>query len=724
MPDTAQWRKTLLNLPDSSFFEIMRNYLGEVHTPFNKQSLLDRLQNFLSRASTQDAVLAAMDTDDARFLSAVELLEHPTRTELLDFLSTEYTRLEVENRVLNLQDRLLVYPEIDTERLYLNPILEPVLSERVVGRHLLFPSVPLEEPTAAEPWLTDTLLSAVFSLLIEEPLSFRADGRLKKRSEKRLGETVDFLTREDGYHLAVLRAALTELGLAAEHGTELHPVLDAWRDIAALSRRGRLATVWAAAAGSSALACALRAAFASLEPGYAVRGYHLLQLIRIAAPRCTAAAGRIESPHRRPLESTTDETLLERLCGLGVIEDRGENYYAPTEEALERMREPTEPRESRTSGVGQRQAEHGQAEHGRAEDDLEGQRQAEHGRAGQPPAVITPSYQMTLTPAASLSEALPAVGAAHLVRYDRYCEYEINRDSVVRAFRAGFEAKEIQTSLETLHGGSLPQNVRFSVDTWKDEYERVELLDGVVLLVEESHAPMVEHSPGLSPYLRRRLGPGAFLLSREEEHEWRAALERSGLGAVPATKPVETARTPELRARRFEEPAEVALPAQAPAEARGEGPGSAEEAGVETAAESHRSGSAVEERLTAVAEQAGLSQEQVQEVQRRIERRLILVPEQISRALVPREMPEARGLDYVGKVRLVEQALSRGTDYLEVIERGGGGPSRLFIRPVRLDKRSSNLVLHGETVGEGKEVSVRVDKMALVRVVSGKLFVR
>jgi hypothetical protein len=284
-------------------------------------------------------------------------------------------------------------------------------------------------------------------------------------------------------------------------------------------------------------------------------------------------------------------------------------------------------------------------------------------------------------------------------------------------------------------------------------------------LVEESHAPMLEHSPEVKPYLRRRLGPGAFLLSAEEEPEWRAALEQAGLGAVPAVKKVGSARTPELAPRAFEEPARVELPAggsrasssrgtegseagpgdtDAAGAASGRAGGAGEPAGGREApgaagrgdadsAEGVRAGGAenaadAEEQrkddLRAAAEEAPLGDEQRREIRRRIERKLILVPEQITTAVVPRELPEARGLDYVGKVRLVEQALSRGTDYLEIVERGSGGPSRLFIRPSRLDKGSGHLVLHGHTVGEDREVSVRVDKIGLVRVVRGTLFVR
>ncbi|MFP4205707.1 MAG: hypothetical protein ACLFRR_06220, partial [Spirochaetaceae bacterium] len=129
-------------------------------------------------------------------------------------------------------------------------------------------------------------------------------------------------------------------------------------------------------------------------------------------------------------------------------------------------------------------------------------------------------------------------------------------------------------------------------------------------------------------------------------------------------------------------------------------------------------------RLHEAAQAAELTDEQRAEVERRIERKLIVVPEQITAAVIPRELPEARGVDYAGKVRIIEQALGRATDHLEVVDRGAGGPQRLLLRPLRLQRDERTLVLHGETVGERRPVALRVDKLGLVRAIRGALFAR
>ncbi|MFW5797228.1 MAG: hypothetical protein ACOCXE_01840, partial [Spirochaetota bacterium] len=447
---------------------------------------------------------------------------------------------------------------------------------------------------------------------------------------------------------------------------------------------GRLALLWSAAAGLGATgACTVRTVLRALADGTAMRESHVLQLSRLAAGRCGGA----------PLT----EDALDTLCVAGVLTETAETLYTATAGAVG-LSAPEATTDSR-AGKGRNRADN---------------------RTGRP-GVVTPSYQLTLTPHAPLELSLPAVAASRLVRYDRYCEFELTREAVLGAFGQGFRAEEVTESLEKLHHGELPQNVRFSIRTWREEYERVELLDGVVLLVDESHAPMLEHSPELAPYLHRRLGPGAFLLSRAEENRWRRALESAGLGAVPAIKSVGPPETLPLSPRRYSEP-----PALDPY--LNTSVGAANAAAPEgNAAASIPAGEAATEsaaRLHEAAQAAELTDEQRAEVERRIERKLIVVPEQITAAVIPRELPEARGVDYAGKVRIIEQALGRATDHLEVVDRGAGGPQRLLLRPLRLQRDERTLVLHGETVGERRPVALRVDKLGLVRAIRGALFAR
>ena len=41
------WADSVSSLADSKFFDIMRLYLGEIETPYNKQRLIEQLAGFI-----------------------------------------------------------------------------------------------------------------------------------------------------------------------------------------------------------------------------------------------------------------------------------------------------------------------------------------------------------------------------------------------------------------------------------------------------------------------------------------------------------------------------------------------------------------------------------------------------------------------------------------------------------------------------------------------------
>ena len=47
--DFAAWEQSISSLSDSRFFEIVRLYLGEVETPYNKQRLIEGLAGFVKK---------------------------------------------------------------------------------------------------------------------------------------------------------------------------------------------------------------------------------------------------------------------------------------------------------------------------------------------------------------------------------------------------------------------------------------------------------------------------------------------------------------------------------------------------------------------------------------------------------------------------------------------------------------------------------------------------
>jgi hypothetical protein len=114
---------------------------------------------------------------------------------------------------------------------------------------------------------------------------------------------------------------------------------------------------------------------------------------------------------------------------------------------------------------------------------------------------------------------------------------------------------------------------------------------------------------------------------------------------------------------------------------------------------------------------------ELRELSDRIERRLILTPRQLLRADVKPEHLEAAGLDYLGKVRIVERALRGPGNRLEILYRlSGAEPSRVLARPVRLEKAEKGLVLEAEDLGTGSPLRIPLGAMSSVRMMRASLF--
>lgn len=54
--DVIAWRETLVCLSDQHFFDLMRMYLGEIKTPFNKQRLIQDLSAFLRKPENRSRI--------------------------------------------------------------------------------------------------------------------------------------------------------------------------------------------------------------------------------------------------------------------------------------------------------------------------------------------------------------------------------------------------------------------------------------------------------------------------------------------------------------------------------------------------------------------------------------------------------------------------------------------------------------------------------------------
>ena len=121
------WKECISSLADSKFFELMRLYLGEIETPYNKQRLIEQLAGFVKNPANSQNMITLIDEYDIKLLTAIAFIPNATQETLIQFFAAEYTMADIFPQLSNLIARLLVFEQKDLysskKFLRINPII-------------------------------------------------------------------------------------------------------------------------------------------------------------------------------------------------------------------------------------------------------------------------------------------------------------------------------------------------------------------------------------------------------------------------------------------------------------------------------------------------------------------------------------------------------------------------------------------------------------------------
>lgn len=661
--DTLQeWKKIMIALPDKAFFPTVRNYLGEIQTPFHKPDLIEQLSNFLSKESSVERILSYIDENDAAILSACDLLEAAEPQALQLLLSDRFTFLELHHRLLNLEERLLIYRDGDTS-IRLSPLFRERLKTHCISQAILFPSLPAPPKPELEPWPNDRLLAALLSFSEEyQGVLTKNDGKLRKKVIDDAGQRFPQLSPD---RLLLFIRAMKLMGLDEKRNKSAISRLE---ELSASERAGLYQGAVAAAAdglervskkecvhlGEKALLF-----WKHLSPGRVYPENSLVKLFEAVSIKQGLNAH--EAP-RYP-------GLLE-ISGLLQKSDKGYRRSAP-------------PPQGDSAGT------------------VDPKRMI----------IIQPDYSITVGPELDFKLLVRLSAFLEIKRYDHYCHYELHRDSFHRGCIT-YGPRSLLDLLEN-HEIPLPQNISTTLSEWAEEFNSVTLTRGIILNIGEERRHLVEHSPETAPYLEAQPAPGVYILDPDKESQWRKALENAGIRPLPPVQGF----SPEQAGGKEES-------------APWPKPRIAEEEGIQETTTQNRerlhpeqSSKALQQELSRLLEEKKLDKEDYEDLAARIEKKLILFPEQLIPGIGEKEKHEAKGLDYTGKVRLIERAISEGNALLELVERTrGGSPRRLLLKPQELRKTGTDLLLTGRKLPEEEHTTVTVRRISLVRKLKSSLF--
>lgn len=645
------WRKYMTTIDDTDFFDIIRMYLGEVSTPYNKQDLVEKLSAFLRRDENKTAIVRLLSPIDLRLLAAIRYIAFPTAQKLENFFRQSMNRRQITDHINNLIQRLLIFYRkqegSNSSSLCINPLLEELVAS-VLPVDILLPSYTKstlprlpESPAFGGDSLSVNVIASLLAYVLDNPELCKADGSLKKRNAQ---EVQDKIGREKLVQQLV--TSLRNLGVLVDGYNGKGLVLD-WKkaqDFASMDLPTQYSYLCAAAAGHLSKAGACNNAQLFYDTLSAAQKFYTIEsLSRLSflisqkaasddlAPRRGFGGGRFQeliarsaasssaySSESSPAQSSAPagdsgimEVMLEAAVTFGFLkvegyDDRDSPVYSVVPQFFECALPPDAGKKGSIS--------------------------------------IDSGFSVTVLPLLSLEDLLPLIQFLALVKCDRALTFEITKKSAMRSFDMGMKAQTIKDSLEKYTPYQLPQTLMVSLEEWFSSYASAALYKGYVLKLSGENELRVRRNPYLASHIVETFAPGVYLLDFDSDEEAAETIKKSGLDFIGKIK---------TKDKKQYMPYFFAL---RKTNALFDFSGSQEIGQLDPAHESEQK--QFLEDLEAKVNSMNISSEQKEGLLFRIQRRLIVNQEQLRPESVRFERLEALGMDYQGKLHVIDSAIS------------------------------------------------------------------
>ena len=682
-------------LPEERFFDIIRIYLGEIHTPFNKQRLMEQLTGVLLNQENRKKIVSLLSEFDLKLISAISFISNITQDKLADFFKDEYRVADIYSKLFNLNERLIVLnqknPQTDEINLIINPLLKEVL-DSLVSIKLLIPNVVSVEKKFSEAFvISPQFLAAVFAYIQEFPDMCKNDGSIKKKDVERLN--LIFPGKLECIKLLIF--AFINLGLIKQ--------------------------------GEK---------FITLDEGK-INSFLQLEEYKQYSYLCSSAGTRLGRESLRvqtqilldtiasiPSEGVTRSSLLRIAFLIGNrINNRKED--SPVQGRFSRLLAENRNATLRSSHISEQVKDFANQVMDRIVDSAiefgilnivgktaEGLNIYQKGSCfeqvssinnGIPRVLnINAGTKVSVLPGLSLKHIFPIISFMDVVSCGTVAEFEITRKSISRGFDKGLTVSDIYEILEKYSSYEIPQSLKVNIEDWNNSYYSAMLFKGYVLKVDEKNIQVVEKNPKILPYIQMKLADGIYLLNIPIDEEANEFISKCGLdfiGAVKtAKKEVEVISFPLISngTNLFNE-FDTSKNEYSPSENSKE----------------------VTSELVNYLNSLDLTEQQRECLLQRINRKVIISKEQINPAYIRFEVLEVSGMEYMGKMRLIENAMSF-KDLLEISVPADNDSGKLITylgSPVLISKGENDSFLKIRIEPDKEEKFFSISKIANVKLI-------
>ena len=640
--DISRWTEAISALPDKQFFNTMRLYLGEIKTPYNKQRLIEQLASFIRKEENLQSIITLLDSFDVEILTAISLIPKASQETLVQFFSGTFSITELYAEIINLTERLLIFKDKDDitgkDFLAINPLikenLRPYLDTKIVFPDYKVAINSIEDAFVISP----NLLSAFISYIKVRGISCKADGTIKKNDQNRLSEI--FPGKEK--FIQMLMNAFVNLSLVTENEKGFSLDTARVQSFSTLSEAQQYSLLCAAAVsrfsrdGLKKEAQLLLDCLSSIPDS----GFTRAAILRLAFLAGTYTedgnAFAKKSRFSRILEAARQENgsepeqnaaILDRMidCAIefGLLQkigktEKDEELFKASEVANGKSIFGNEPSSDK-----------------------------------QIPKVLNldSTFTVTLLPGLPLSFLIPLTDFMMIKRCEVVTEFEITRQSAACGFDAGWNPETIFETISNYTNYQIPQNLKINITEWYNSYSSAMLYHGYILKVTDNNISLAENNPKIKKYIKEKLAEGIYLLSIPAGSSISEFIEESSLEFLGSVKSSDSksefSSFPLLRNGHKISIFETGL------------------SDAEYKKTSISEAGKLLKRLQSQLDSQDMDKQQKESLSHRISSRLILSESQLKTAAIRSEILEADGMDFAGKVHLIEASV-KDEDLMEI----------------------------------------------------------
>ncbi|MGL4982130.1 MAG: hypothetical protein ACRC4W_04670 [Treponemataceae bacterium] len=726
----VKWREQLSLLPDHHFFEIMRMYLGEVKTPYNKQKLIEELSSFLRKDETKKNIKLLLTPNDTQILSAIEHIPNATQNTLLDFFSKKFTFAQLHEELinkrssklsnsswscskkftfaqlheelLNLEERLLIFRFIDKKKVFfsINPLLYETL-EPVLGVNTLFADDSISVDINLDPILdlpkiplSSNFLGALISFLTIEKGFVKADNNFRKRSLAFIKTIFPnlYITNSRTEEPVFLRAminALRHLHLISWENGTITQNHEKWQDFANLPEIEQYSYLTAAAAcnrPSRTIITNYAQLIYSILKLIPQEGLSLKMLNRIifliskkthnfqentSSARLNSLFGQPIVNDEAPCSNDGDETdllkndkknLIEKMFLFSLLECVDNKIFV-----------------SKIMSQSQKEGHFLRADGG---------------------------FSISVFPEIRLKNLLSVIQFLNIVSFDVVSKYEITKQSCQRAFDNHLTPKDILPALEANMNTPVNQTVQFSIEDWFKSYSKVALYRGYILELPPEKVQTITASKLFKTFLEKNFTDNLYLMNFDSDEEAIRLCQKMGLEFITSVK----SKKKDVGSSTFRnlyfsadlDDSSFLQPKNNDSNAR-----------------INEQQQEFLNNIQKALHEKKLPHEQSEILESRIKRRIILSADQLRSNSVRFEVNEAQGIDFLGKVRIIEYAIS--IDSMVELQYEDSKEPILGV-PLSTEKREGDVILKMQVEPENEIKLFSIGKAAFVKRIRGAIF--